>query len=217
MTASLLKPPGLVSGLVLSNAVVWIVSTLPPTSKSCRPFNNPLVTVPNAPITIGIIFTPGSADVFNWSFSESKSPQVSRTLPSILADLNNAVVWMISTSVLLSSRFTNLFVTVLNAPITIGITVTFMFHSFFSFQARSRHISLSSSSFNFTLWSPWTTKFTIRQVFCHLSIGLVVWPRLGDPFVYQNPENFMRLVIQDGFRVVHIPLVSMSSHIPLLH
>ena len=37
---------------VLSNAVVWIVSTRPLTSKSSRPFNNPLVTVPSAPITI---------------------------------------------------------------------------------------------------------------------------------------------------------------------
>ena len=32
---------------VLSNAVVWIVSTRPLTSKSSRPFNNPLVIVPN--------------------------------------------------------------------------------------------------------------------------------------------------------------------------
>ena len=37
---------------VLSNSVVWIISTRPPTSQSSRPFNNPLVTVPNAPITI---------------------------------------------------------------------------------------------------------------------------------------------------------------------
>ena len=37
---------------VLSNAVIWIVSTRPPTSKSSRPFNNPLVIVPKAPITI---------------------------------------------------------------------------------------------------------------------------------------------------------------------
>ena len=42
---------------VLSNAVVWIVSTHLLTSKSSRPFNNPLVTVPNAPITIGTIVT----------------------------------------------------------------------------------------------------------------------------------------------------------------
>ena len=42
---------------VLSNAVVWIVSTRPPTSKSSRPYNNPLVIVPKAPITIGTIVT----------------------------------------------------------------------------------------------------------------------------------------------------------------
>ena len=40
---------------ILSSAVVWIVSTRPSTSKSSRPFNNPLVIVPNAPITIGTI------------------------------------------------------------------------------------------------------------------------------------------------------------------
>ena len=42
---------------VLSNAVVWIVSTRLPTSKSSRLFNNPLVIVPITPITIGIIVT----------------------------------------------------------------------------------------------------------------------------------------------------------------
>ena len=42
---------------VFKNAVVWMIFTRPPTSKSSRPFNNPLVTVPNAPITIGIIVT----------------------------------------------------------------------------------------------------------------------------------------------------------------
>ena len=42
---------------VLSNAVIWIVSTRPPTSKSSMPFNNPLVIVPKAPITIGTIVT----------------------------------------------------------------------------------------------------------------------------------------------------------------
>ena len=42
---------------ILSNAVISIVSTRPPTSKSPRPFNNPLVIVPKAPITIGTIVT----------------------------------------------------------------------------------------------------------------------------------------------------------------
>ena len=42
---------------ILSNAFVYIVSTRVLTSKSSRPFNNPLVIVPNAPITIGTIVT----------------------------------------------------------------------------------------------------------------------------------------------------------------
>ena len=44
------------SGL-LNNAVVWMISTRPPTSKSSSPLSNTLLTVPNAPITIGIIVT----------------------------------------------------------------------------------------------------------------------------------------------------------------
>ena len=51
VTACLLKSPGLVS----DNVVVCMVSTRPPTSKSPSPFSNPLVIVPNAPITTGII------------------------------------------------------------------------------------------------------------------------------------------------------------------
>ena len=42
---------------VLSNAVIWIVSTRPPTSKSSRPFHDPLVIVPKAPITFSPIVT----------------------------------------------------------------------------------------------------------------------------------------------------------------
>ena len=40
---------------VLTNAVVSVVSTHLPTFKPASFFSNPLVTVPNAPITIGII------------------------------------------------------------------------------------------------------------------------------------------------------------------
>ena len=42
---------------VLSNAVIWIVSTRLPTFKFSRPFNNPLDIVPKAPVTIGTIVT----------------------------------------------------------------------------------------------------------------------------------------------------------------
>ena len=71
--------------------------------------------------------------VFHWSLSDSKSPQVCRTLLGILADPNNAVVWVVSfrpPTSKSSSPFSNLLVTVPKALITIGIIVTFMFHSF---------------------------------------------------------------------------------------
>ena len=41
--------------------------------------------------------------VFQWSVSYRKSPQVSRTLLGVLADLNNAEIWMISFFPLISS------------------------------------------------------------------------------------------------------------------
>ena len=42
---------------VLNNVLVWMVSSRPPTSKFSSPFDNHLVTIPNAPITIGTIVT----------------------------------------------------------------------------------------------------------------------------------------------------------------
>ena len=131
--------------------------------------------------------------VFHLSLSDGKSPQVSRTLLSILADLNNVVVWMASTRPLISkfsNPCTNPLVTVQSAQITTGITVTFMFNSFFSSLARSRYLSLFSLFFfSFNLSLVETEKSTIRHVlfFCWLSQGLVVWLRLADPFVSQNP------------------------------
>ena len=57
-TKSLLKSPEISSILAnLNNAVVWMVSTHSFISKSSSPCINPLVTVPRAPITIGIIVT----------------------------------------------------------------------------------------------------------------------------------------------------------------
>ena len=114
--------------------------------------------------------------VFHWRLSDSKSPQVSRTLLSILAVLNNAVVWMVSTrppTYKTFRPFSNTFVAVPNAPITIDVIVTFMFHSFFNFLARSRYLSLFSHSFSFILWSAGTAKSTILQIF-FLFLGLII-------------------------------------------
>ena len=78
---------------------------------------------------------------FHWSLSDNKSPQVSRTLLSILAVLNSAVFWMFPTrppTSKFSRTLGNPLVTVQNAPITIGITVSCMFHSFFSIPLQGR-------------------------------------------------------------------------------
>ena len=114
------------------------------------------------------LFTSAVADGFSLASEWQQCPQVSRTLLSILAVLNNAVVWMVSTrkpTSKSSSPFSNPLVTVPNAPITIGILFTCMFHIFFNSLARSIYLSFFSHSFSFILWSAGTAKSTILQVF----------------------------------------------------
>ena len=126
--------------------------------------------------------------VFHWSLSDNKSPQVSRTLLSILVDLSNAVVWTVFTRPVIfysSSPCTNPLVTVPTASIIIGIIVTSIF---FNSLGRSRYLFLFSHSLNFNLWSTGTAKSTILQVLSFLLI-MVVWSRLDDPFVSQNPKG----------------------------
>ena len=111
--------------------------------------------------------------VFHWILSDSKSPQVSGTILSILAVLTNAVVWMFSSrssNSKSSSPFSNLLVSVPNAPITIGIIVTCVFHSFFNSLAMSSYLSFFLHSFSFTLGSAGTSKSTILQVLFFLLI-----------------------------------------------
>ena len=132
-----------------------------------------------------LLFTPSrvfhtsvSQYFFHRSLNDSKSLQVSRTLLSILANLINALVWMVSTLPLIStssSPGTNPFVTVPSLPITVGITVTFMFRSFLNSLERSSYLSFFSFSLNFTLWSAGTAKCTIRQVI----LFLLIITRLG--------------------------------------
>ena len=94
--------------------------------------------------------------VFHRSLSESKFPQVSRALLSILAVFNNAVVWMVSPNPptsMFSIPFNNPLVTVPKSPKLIGTIVTLMFHRFINSLARLRYVSFFPHSFSFILWS----------------------------------------------------------------
>ena len=111
--------------------------------------------------------------VFHRSLSDINSPQVSRTLFSILADLKNVIVCMVFTCPAISkssSPFINDFVTVPEASITIGINVTFMFHSFFNSLEGRGIYPFFSPSFNFTQWSAVTAspQFFKFSFFCWL-------------------------------------------------
>ena len=89
-----------------------------------------------------------------------------------------------------------------STPITIGITVTFIYNSFlFSSPTRFKKLSLFSFSSIFTLWNPWTTKSTIRQVL-FFSLDLAFWLRFGDLFVSKNPREVC---------TSHSPWVSQST------
>ena len=103
-----------------------------------------IIIIINTTITITtplrIFHTEHKQMAFHWSLKDSKSPQVSKILLSILTSLNNAVAWMVSTCPLISkssSPIINPSVTIPSTAITIGITITFIFHSFFRSLARS--------------------------------------------------------------------------------
>ena len=144
------------------------------------------------------------------SLCDSKSPQVSRTLLSILADLSNAVVRMASTCPLISES-SSIFP---SAPTTVVINVTCSIAS----SALKQGPDIHTTPFNFTLRS---AKLTIRQVlfiffsfffFSLLSLGLVVWPSGRDLVIrlyLKISEKFVRLILCDEFQIVHILLVRM--------
>ena len=109
--------------------------------------------------------------VFYWNWNDSKSPQVSRTLLSILANFNDSVVWMISYFQVHQSLYQS-FGDCTKITNQNWYNHHFHFHSlfFFSSLARTRYLSFFSPSFDFTLWSAGTAKFTIRSVLFFLPL-----------------------------------------------
>ena len=153
--------------------------------------------------------------VFPTNFNDSKSPQITRTLPSIQVDLNITAVWVVSTHPPTSksfSPFNNPLVTVPKAPITIGITVTCMFHSFFNSLARSRYLSFFSLTFSFILLLSLLLLYTPFILF-HISISwwflTGVWTSGG---LLKSPRLFsVRIMAQ-----LYNALVWMVSICPLI-
>ena len=128
-------------------------------------------------------FTLASTGGFLWSLSDCQSLRFSRTLLSFQADLNSAVVWMVSTCVLISnssSPFTDPLVTIPSRSITIGIIVTFVFHSFFtSLAGPGTYLSFRLPSILLCgLPGRQSPQFGKFSVFYWQSLGLVVWLRL---------------------------------------
>ena len=118
--------------------------------------------------------------VFHWSLSDSKSPQVFKTHLSILADLNNAVVRTVSTRPVISkssSPCTNFLVIVPRAPITIGIIVTFKFHSFF-FYFRFCYYHYYCYYHCFTFWEIFSQVCTTAIFLKSVGLFSVFWPIL---------------------------------------
>ena len=136
--------------------------------------------------------------IFHWSLSYRKSPQVFMTLFSNPSDLNNAVVWMVSTRPLISkfsSPCTNSLVNVRRAPIIIGMNVP----QFFQLPSKVELLILLFTFFQFYSVVSWDCKvhnFSRSFFFfccCSLFLVLVVWPKLGDLFVCQNRIGVCRL------------------------
>ena len=117
----------------LKNSVVWMVSGLPLSKRSKTVFIIIMIIIIYS-LRFFFFLHKFKLMILHWSLSDSK------TLLSILTVLNNAVVLMVSSLPPASkspSPFNNPLVTVAKALITIGVIVTFIFHSFF-FQFSSK-------------------------------------------------------------------------------
>ena len=120
---------------------------------------------------------------FITGFWVTESLQVSRTLLSILDDINNAEVWMVSIRPVISKSSSPF------GDCTESTNYNWYnrhFSVFFNFLERSRYLFFFSQSFNFTLLSSRTAMFSnLQDLFYFLIIikGLIIWPRLGDPLV----------------------------------
>ena len=98
-----------------------------------------------------------------WSWNDCKSPQISRTYLSILADINNTVILIIT------ACLSNLYIFCSHYQYFGDFSNWLYGHlhvpCFFSSLARSRYSSLFLPSFSFSLWSAWTVHYSAGYLF----------------------------------------------------
>ena len=146
--------------------------------------------------------------ISQWSLSDWKSPQISRTLLSILADLKNAIVRMVSTLPRISESLSQ------EHQLLLVSTVTFMFHSFSSSRTKIQVLILLFTFLKFYSVVSQDRKIHNSAIsffffFFFFFFAPVIWPILSDPFVCQNPRGVFESHFL-GFWVVHIPFVHHS-------
>ena len=163
-----------------------MVSTCPLISKSSSPCTDYYYHyIP------GDFFTLALVDGLSLDFGGggSKSPHISSTLLSILADLNNAVVWIVLIRPPLfksSSPLSKRLESVPSAQMTIGITVILMFLSFLRSLARREN--------------PLYNKFFLPLSFFQIITrsGILVGIRWYVLYL-KIPLNVIRLIFQERF------------------
>ena len=133
MSEILLRSPELI---LLMLTVVWVVSIL---LISCSKVSllHPMEPFHRTQLQMLFYYFEHFSQlvVFYQSLSDDKSLKDSRTFLSILTDLSNVVVWLVSVCPLISqspSFLNNPLVIVRSAPTTSDITVTFIFLTFFN-------------------------------------------------------------------------------------
>ena len=123
------------------------------------------------------------------SLSAIKFSQVSRTLLSILADVNDSLLWIVSTWIFIPksfSPFNKPLGIVPSAICTIVIIVIFIFHIFLHLE----HGHFAFFYFCSGVCQNDKVSYLAGSLFyCWLLLGLVVWPRFGNLFVSQNSRE----------------------------